>query len=155
MPLITRPARLEDINILLQFEQGVIAAERPFDPTLKKEQIRYYDLEFLIMSEHATLMVAEWDGVIVGSGYVKIMPAENYLSHERYGYIGFIYVEPARRGQGVVDAILTALRKWAEAQDIHEIRLEVYSQNQRAIRAYEKAGFKQHMMVMRFDRNAT
>jgi hypothetical protein len=32
-----REARLEDLNILLEFEQGIITAERPYDPTYKKE----------------------------------------------------------------------------------------------------------------------
>jgi hypothetical protein len=26
----------EDLNILLEFEQGIITAERPYDPTYKK-----------------------------------------------------------------------------------------------------------------------
>jgi hypothetical protein len=44
-----REATLKDIPILLQFEQGVISAERPFDSTLGKGEIHYYDLEMMIM----------------------------------------------------------------------------------------------------------
>jgi hypothetical protein len=29
----------EDLNILLEFEQGIITAERPYDPTYKKGKI--------------------------------------------------------------------------------------------------------------------
>ena len=43
--IIIRKATLNDIEILRRFEQGVISAERPFDPTLKKGDIFYYDLE--------------------------------------------------------------------------------------------------------------
>jgi hypothetical protein len=32
-----REAKLEDLNILLEFEQGIITAERPYDPTLQEE----------------------------------------------------------------------------------------------------------------------
>jgi hypothetical protein len=40
-----REAKLEDLNILLEFEQGIITAERPYDPTLKegKSIITTYD----------------------------------------------------------------------------------------------------------------
>ncbi|RYF88589.1 MAG: GNAT family N-acetyltransferase [Chitinophagaceae bacterium] len=155
MSLTTRPARLEDINILLQFEQGVIEAERPFDPTLKNEQINYYDLHNLINSQESELVIAEWDGVIVGSGYVQIRPADPFLQHTHYGHIGFIYVEPSRRGQGVVGEVIAALTAWANNKNIPEVRLEVYSDNARAIKAYEKIGFKQHMIIMRLDRQSS
>jgi hypothetical protein len=36
-------AELEDLNILLEFEQGIITAERPYDPTRRK--INYYDIQ--------------------------------------------------------------------------------------------------------------
>jgi len=42
--IITRTATLEDLDTLLDFEQGVIAAERPLDPTIKKGDIHYYNL---------------------------------------------------------------------------------------------------------------
>ena len=39
-----RKALLSDLATLLEFEQGIIAAERPYDPTLKKEKIQYYNI---------------------------------------------------------------------------------------------------------------
>ena len=42
--MITREATLKDLHTLLEFEQGIIAAERPFDGTLKEGEIHYYDL---------------------------------------------------------------------------------------------------------------
>ena len=39
-----RKATLEDLPYLLKFEQGIIAAERPFDETLVSEKFHYYDL---------------------------------------------------------------------------------------------------------------
>lgn len=144
-----RKAELGDVETLRRFEQGVIAAERPFDPTLKEEQTSYYDIERLIQSPGAELMVAETDNKIVASGYAKIYGAEPYLKHQQYVYIGFMYVEPEYRGKGIADKILDALKQWSASQRINEIRLEVYVENGRAIKVYEKAGFQKHMMVMR------
>ena len=36
-----REANLDDLEILLKFEQGVIEAERPLDPFLKEGAIQY------------------------------------------------------------------------------------------------------------------
>jgi hypothetical protein len=44
-PLKIRKAKLEDLNTLLEFEQGIITAERPYDPTLKQGTISYYNIE--------------------------------------------------------------------------------------------------------------
>ncbi len=151
--LIIRRATLEDIETLRRFEQGVITAERPFDPTLKKEKTSYYDIEGLIRSPIAELVVAEIGNQIVASGYAKISGAEPFLQHRQYSHIGFIYVEPDHRGKGIVDKILNALKQWSVSQGITELRLEVYTANNRAIRAYEKAGFQQHMLVMRINTN--
>ena len=73
-----REATLKDLPILLQFEQGVIAAERPFDHTLKNPA-NYYDLKMMIAASHIRLIVAEVDKVIVASGYARIESAKHYL----------------------------------------------------------------------------
>lgn len=36
-----RKAHPNDLEKLLEFEQGIITAERPFDPTLKAEKTHY------------------------------------------------------------------------------------------------------------------
>ena len=46
--IIIRDARLEDLPVLLEFEQGIVTAERPFDPTLAADPISYYDIKRLI-----------------------------------------------------------------------------------------------------------
>src|SRR6185503_3306203 len=139
--IITRKATVNDLETLRRFEQGVINAERPFDPTLKKDPTTYYDLEYMIDAQHIELIVAELNGKLVGSGYARIETAEHFLQHEQHSYLGFMYVEPAHRGKGINRRILEALKKWSLAKKITEFRLEVYYNNTAAIAAYEKAGF--------------
>ena len=147
--ITTRKATYNDLETLRRFEQGVIIAERPFDPTLKKGLISYYDLEAMIAATHVELIVAELNGEIVGSGYARIETAKPYLQHEQHAYLGFMYVEPQHRGKGINKIILAALKKWSSSQNITELRLEVYFNNTPAITAYEKAGFTKHMIEMR------
>ena len=154
MPKINiRAANHNDIPILLQFEQGVIEAERPFDPTIKRTATNYYSIEEMIDVPHIQLLVAEQDEKIVSCGYARIEKAKDFLQHTRHAYLGFMYVLPEFRGQGINQLIIGELKKWALLKGVTEMRLEVYFQNEAAIRAYEKVGFTKHMIEMRIALN--
>ncbi|MDW3212088.1 MAG: GNAT family N-acetyltransferase [Reichenbachiella sp.] len=148
-----RPATLEDLPILYEFEQGIIQAERPFDPTLKSGHINYYDLKALTESDQAEVLVAEVAGEVVASGYAHIKDGKDFQSHKKFAYLGFMFVKPDHRGQGIITQILDELKSWSQSRGINEIRLEVYDDNEPAVRAYEKAGFKKHLVEMRMSIN--
>ena len=152
-PITVRKADLNDVESLLRFEQGVISTERPFDSTLKSGDIHYYDIKEMIASPNFEIVVAESENKIIGCGYARIVSSKPYLKHEKNIYLGFMYVDPIHRGKGVNQRILEALKKWSIAQGLTEMRLEVYFDNLAAIRAYEKAGFKKHMVEMRMSLN--
>ncbi|HEX9826183.1 MAG TPA: GNAT family N-acetyltransferase [Flavobacteriaceae bacterium] len=153
MKPIVRKATLEDVPVLLEFEQGLIKAERPMDPTIKDGKISYYDVSEFIKNDDSELYVVEVNHEIVASGYAKIKPDRHYLKHTRQGYLGFMFVPESHRGKGYNKLIIDALIQWCKAQDVSEIRLDVYDVNGSAIRAYEKAGFKKHLITMRMNLN--
>lgn len=140
---------MADLPTLFEFEQGVIAAERPFDPTLKSGQIHYYDIEKMIAAPDVELLVAEINNEVVGSGYARIENAKPFLQHNRHAYLGFMYIMPQWRGNGINKKILDKLTEWVQQHNITELRLDVYQPNIAAIKAYEKAGFTKHMIEMR------
>lgn len=146
---IVRSATLEDLEDLLVFEQGIIQFERPYDPTLAKDPINYYDLSKLITYDDAEVVVVEFDSKIIASGYAKIKQALPYLDHEDYAYLGFMYTHVDYRGKGVNRLVIDQLKKWSASKGLKEIRLTVYDENSGAIRAYEKVGFKKHIIEMR------
>lgn len=148
-PIRIRPASLDDTEILLEFEQGVIDAERPFDPTLKPGSFHYYDLDEMIHSDDIQLLVAEVDGLVVGSGYARIEKSKVFHKHPNYAYLGFMYVRPEYRGKGINREIIDALQSWSSSKGINELRLEVYCDNLPAVSAYKKIGFLNHVMQMR------
>lgn len=151
MTIEIRKAIETEIEILLSFEKGIIEAERPFDNTLKEGEIHYYDLIELIKAKKTEVLVAVVDKEIVGSGYVKILPAKEYQKYSEYAYLGFMYVKPAFRGQGINQKILQGLIDWAKNQNLTEVRLEVYDENTIAKNAYLKAGFKPNLLEMRLE----
>jgi len=153
MEVVIREASEKDLDVLYQFEQGVVEAERPFDSTLKEGLIHYYNLPELIRSPRAKLLVAETDSKIVASGYARIDPSKEYLAHTHHAYFGFMYVVPELRGRGISRKIIDELKIWVKTQNVTELRLEVYIDNTSAIRAYEKLGFKQHLLEMRMNLN--
>lgn len=151
MTLQIRQATLEDIPTLLDFEQGVIKAERPMNPTIQDGHINYYNLKSLISGDNSILLVAEIEGELVASGYAKILPDRHYLKHQYQGYLGFMFVPEEHRGQGFNKTIIDALIAWCKEREVYEIRLDVYPENSSAINAYIKAGFKKYMLAMRLD----
>ena len=146
-----RKATLLDLKQLLVFEQDLIKAERPFDPTLKPDPINYYDLKSLLTSPLAEVLVAEADNKVIASGYARIDKSKPFLKHTTHAYLGFMYVLPEYRGQGINKQIMDALKDWAVSQNITEFSLEVYYDNISAIKAYEKIGFSRYILEMRYN----
>ena len=151
MVVEVRKAIESEIEILLGFEKAIINAERPFDNTLKDGEIHYYDLIELIRAKGAEVLVAVLNNEIIGSGYAKILPAEPFQKYTEYAYLGFMYVKPAFRGQGINQKILHGLTDWAKSQNLTEVRLEVYDENTTAKNSYLKAGFKPNLLEMRLE----
>ncbi|NVK57919.1 MAG: GNAT family N-acetyltransferase, partial [Alteromonadaceae bacterium] len=69
--LVVREARDGDYASLVALEQKVIAAERPYNTSLKKEDAYYYDIEKLISDHDSRLVVGEVSGAIIATGYVQ------------------------------------------------------------------------------------
>ena len=148
-----RLATNEDLLVLDKFMDGLVAAERPMDPTIKEGKVVYYDLAKFIGSSDSALYVVVLGDEIVASGYAKIKGDRHYLKHDKQGYLGFMFVPEQHRGNGYNKLIMDALLKWCKDKNLTEIRLDVYDTNQPALRAYEKAGFTKHLITMRLDLN--
>ncbi len=147
--ILIRRATPADLQTLLRFEQGVVRAERPFDPTLGEGTIHYYDIAGMLASDDVEYLVADCGPRIIGCGFARIEPSKPFLKHARHAYVGLMYVEPEFRGAGVNAMILKSLKRWCRSRDVPEMRLEVYHGNQPAVRAYEKAGFEPLYIQMR------
>jgi GNAT superfamily N-acetyltransferase len=148
--IIIRAAVHADLPILKKFEQGIIATERPFNDCLKSEPICYYDIWALIDGDSSSVVVAEDDGVIVGSGYARIRESKAHLTHDFHVYLGFMYVASTHRGQGINQLVIQALISWGKKQGMQDFYLEAYADNSSALKAYEKLGFKASLIEMKF-----
>ena len=145
-----REAKMEDLDTLLQFEQGIVQYERPFAPNIKEDPVSYYDISQLIQREDAqVIVVVSASGELIGSGYIKIKSNIPYKKPDLIAYLGFMYVVPEHRGRGINSVVIERLIQWAKKRDIHEVQLDVYAENVSALKAYEKVGFKPDLLSMR------
>ena len=149
MDYMVRKATLEDLPILLEFEQGLIEAERPMDPHIREGTISYYSISNFIKGEDSEVFVAEIENEIVASGYAWIKNDRHYVKHSKQGYLGFMFVPEKHRGNGYNQLVLDALLAWCKERGVYEIRLDVYDVNEPALRAYEKAGFEKYLINMK------
>tara|TARA_R110000787_G_scaffold286157_4_gene403506 strand:- start:6395 stop:6871 length:477 start_codon:yes stop_codon:yes gene_type:complete len=146
-----RSATLEDLPILLEFEQAVIIFEMPMDVTLKREKTFYYDLPAMIDSDRTELVVAVENDELIGCGYAKAEKAQACFQFDEFSYVGFMFTKAEHRGKGVNKKIMEYLYDWSLTRGIYEVKLEVYPDNPAAIRAYEKAGMHASLVTMRVD----
>jgi RimJ/RimL family protein N-acetyltransferase len=158
-----REATLFDLTTLHLFEQELIKYERPFASNLKQDPIHYYNIKDLIERKDAVLLVVEVNtsgeggragraGRLIGSGYALIKESPPHKQPNQFAYLGFMYVAPDYRGQGLNGVVMQQLIDWSKERGIVEIQLDVFAANQSALRAYEKIGFQPDLLKMRLRR---
>lgn len=82
-------------------------------------------------------LIAEYEGQIIG--WADFVPYEkSVLMHSAHLGMG---VAKAFRGEGIGDALLTAITEAAIAKGYTRLELEVFANNTAAITLYEKHGF--------------
>jgi len=144
-----REANLDDLECLRGLEQRVVDAERPYNSLIRESGAHYYDIEQLIVDENCYMLVGEAGGVTVATGYAKIRESKPSLAHAFDSYLGFMFVAPAYRGQGVNREIMNRLISWSRDKGVTDFYLDVYSENTPAINAYVKAGFSESIVEMK------
>lgn len=146
MAIKIRKATCQDLPILRDFEQRLVSYERKIEETLVQEgSIQYYDLEELLGSQIAHIVLVEIEGRSIGCGLIDIRDNFPFHNKKQYGYLGLIYVDENYRGQNIGTQIVDKLVGWAKLQGISEIRLQVYASNLSAIKSYKKQGFQSYI----------
>ena len=144
--------RLQKLMPILAFGKAPIVTmmlREIFNNSIRAEGATYYDLEGLIASDDAHLLVAELDDDIVACGYARIDASKPAFVHTEHCYLGFMYVSPGQRGKGLNGVIMERLMAWSTERGVNDFYLDVYSDNAAAIRAYEKLGFVTHKVEMK------
>ncbi|WP_456368823.1 ribosomal protein S18-alanine N-acetyltransferase [Thermococcus sp.] len=132
-----------EVNKRIPLAMVVIRSAKLFDipdvMRIERESFReaYPRGIFLVFLENNpdTFLVAEYNGKVIG--YVMA-----YLRPDLEGHIMSIAVDPAYRGNGIGSALLVEAIERLIKKGARYIGLEVRVSNERAIRLYERFGFK-------------
>jgi RimJ/RimL family protein N-acetyltransferase len=127
-------------------DAGIAFLEIPEQVAARSDDFWRERTQTAATSETAAQFVAVIDDVWVGSLSVLIRAtgqkdhAGRFVDDRRAVVVG-VYVNPAHRGSGAVDALLAAAADWAASLGLDRIFLDVHRDNHRAQGAYRRAGF--------------
>ena len=130
-----RPAREQDLNLLLELEMAAFSGDR-----LSRRQLRHW-----IAAHNALLLCAFASGNL--AGYLLIIFRQNSRRARAYS----LAVAKDYQRRGIAESLITeAYRRLMEFGRYQQIYLEVRQDNLAAIRLYEKLGFRQQSRLTGF-----
>ena len=140
MKAIVRKATLDDLEILIKFtaEEAKEAESILKVPSTLKKGIKAAlednskSIYWVIMDENNTPF-----------GNISALKEWSDWNAGYYWWIQSMYISPEYRGKGYVQMLLAAVQEEMKKENALELRLYVHKANKKAIRAYEKVGFKQ------------
>ncbi len=139
MDEIVRQAKLEDLERLVEFtlseardaENAVVDREKAREgigAALEDDSLALY------------WVLQKPDHKIIGN--ISIVKEWSNWRAGYYWWVQSLYIEPEHRGRGLMNELLRKVGQAAREEGALELRLYAHKDNERAIRAYLKAGFR-------------
>jgi len=145
-----RVVELENIRKALLADLGSIAkyygpkGDTPLDPFTSEERMKQ-------MINLDDLVVAEVNGSFAGFVYFFVDSHPWFESEvERYGHILEVHVKKEYQGVGLATRMLEYAIEDLKKRDVHVVYIDTGGDNARAIRLYEKMGFKEFGRTIHF-----
>ena len=74
--------------------------------------------------------------------------AIDQVKGDRHAHVFLLYVMPEHRRQGIGSALMRHAENWARARGDHQIGLQVFQNNQPALRLYHQLGYQTQSLWM-------
>jgi len=149
-----REATKDDEPKIKELIEKLHAFEMPMEelyasrPDTAERNMRFF--KRMIKNDNGTIFVAEVDNQIVGYAVCWIAKRPPYLYKvDRIGYISDVFVEEQYRRRGIGSALLGKILEWFKNKNIKYVELSVLVKNEKAIKFYEKHGFKVYSLNLR------
>jgi GNAT superfamily N-acetyltransferase len=131
-----RPARVEDVPIILQLIRDLATYERaPNEVTATEEQL----VEVLFGERPAAEVLLAFDGKSPAGFAVYFFNFSTWLGRPGL-YLEDLFVKPEKRGKGYGRALLVELAKIARERDCGRMEWAVLNWNEPAIKFYRAIG---------------
>ena len=149
-----RLAQPKDIPALLGLLKQILTVHHQARPDIFKEEGGKYsgqDLERLMMQEQTPIFVYEnADGQILGHLFVTIKEVTDnpVLQPIKTLFIEDLCVDQAARGQKIGDQLYQFALSYAKENSCYNLTLNVWNDNESALRFYQRQGMKPQETVM-------
>ena len=153
-----RPAGIADLSVISALYRVLMSEMSALQPEIwrPREMSRSFICE-MMMGERSKILLAEDEQRhIVGFAVVQdrdTLPLGN--TKKRFCLLLDIVVAPARRGEGIGSALISASERWAVERGLGWIELNVLEENKDAYRLYESLGMTPAQHTMRKMLNAS
>jgi putative acetyltransferase len=94
-----------------------------------------------LLAPEVQFFVARIGGDVVGTGALRVMPAEPQTDGEPYGEVKRMYVDPAYRGQRIGVRLVEAIEAAMRDLGLQLALLETGRDQTEAVRLYERRGY--------------
>jgi ribosomal protein S18 acetylase RimI-like enzyme len=161
MPVLVRPALLEDLSVIGKLGAELVRLHHAFD------QVRFLIADSLeigyerfLRSElrhnpDAVVMAAAVDGRIVGYTYASLEPQDWRTLLNAHGAIHDLFVDPTARRIGVGRALMVATIDALASRGARQFVLSTAVRNTTAQKLFESLGFRPTMLEMTLDAKAS
>lgn len=154
--MTVRDARLpQDEPAILSYIQQLQDYEAQFEPNRRKDPAfaadHWRDVQHRCAEKHGAMFIAEQEGRAVGWAFAHEEHGELFIREpeRRHGFLAELYVVPEARGAGHGKALIAACEGWSKARGHAVMTIGVLAHNQRAVRAYEGAGYGPYVLIVR------
>ena len=149
--MIIRIADKEDIRDLQQLYYELENDAVRFQPehfVHGERDAGFFDSIF--NAENQDILVAEQDGRIIGFAHVMILEQKKVpcLKSEKVIYLQDLDVSEELRSQGIGAKLIDACKEYGKEKGADFMRTQVFPQNTRGMKFYERAGFSEKMKTI-------
>lgn len=95
--------------------------------------------ENIYMNNTNSLLIAVDNNIIIGYIFNKLIDSE--VDNIKVSLIDGLYVESEYRNKGIASSLIEASLKWAKENNINAVKIKVITENQAALKLYEKYNF--------------
>jgi len=150
-----RKASLKDVNAITEMVIGLADFEGDLDPGFhvldrtRLEDFRPFIRKGVKGSRKRFVLVAEENGVVVGFIYCTIKKRPSVFTVKETGIIEDILVLPEFRKKGIAKKLVQETIKRFRKAKIKFVCVSALSNNKKALKAYQKLGFKEFKKELR------